>query len=250
MITPITGDYTVGKGLVFFQAQGSAVWEEIGDVDNLDVTVEVEELERRSNQYGVAMLAHSAVTQVGGTVEMTAMQMTDRNRALGMAGDRETMSQTAETAQTMTVTGVAAGGIYMLPALSVSNVSVDDGEATATSYTLGTHYELDAEAGMLKVLSLPEGSGADMVVTYDTAEISSGLQVGIGGNPNQRGALRFRGVNDIGVRVLVDLWDVQLRPSGARSYISSEYASVPLTGKIFAVPGKARGYAMGMERTL
>jgi hypothetical protein len=254
MITPIAGDYTVGKGLVFFKPNGQEHFEELGDVENFDLTVEVEELERYSNQYGTATLANNAVTQVDASIETTLYQMTARNRALAAGGDRATMAQTSQSGQTLTIAAVQAGGIYEIPALSLSNVAVTDGEATPTAYTAGTDYELDAAAGLIKVLQIPAGAGTGLEVTYDQAEIASGLQVGIGGNPNIRGALRLRGVNDIGAKVLVDLWDVQLRPSGARSYISTEYAQLSLTGRCFVSAAKASehgtAYRLGMERTL
>jgi len=250
-ISPITGNYTVGKGLIFFQPSGSSVWEELGDIDNFDLTVEVEEIERYSNQYGVAKLAHSAVIQTDVSIEMTLMQMTDRNRALSVGGDKAAMSQSALTSQSVDFTGVAAGDVFDIGALSLTNVSVeDDTTPTPVAWTLDTDYELDADAGMLKVLQIPGASSTNITVAYDTAAISSGLQVGIGGNANLRGALRLRGVNTIGVKSLIDLWDVQLRPSGSASFISSEYRQISLTGRAFAATGKASGYEYGQERTL
>jgi hypothetical protein len=249
-ISPIGGDYTVGKGLVYFKPKGQSYFEELGDVENFDLTIEVEELERRSNQYGVATLANASVIEVGASVETTLYQMTDRNRALGVAGDKGTMAQTQASGETLTISGVEAGGIYEIPALSLSNVAVDDGESSPVAYTLGTDYELDLEAGLIKVLQIPATAGSDMVVTYDQGEVASGLQVGIGANPNIRGHLRLRGVNDVGVKVLVDLWDVQLRPSGSRSYIGNDYAQVPLTGRAFVDGTQPTAYRLGMERTL
>lgn len=249
-ITPIAGDYTVGTGLVFFKPKGQAHFEELGDVENFDLTVETEEVERRSNQYGVATLANVAVTSVEASVEMTLYQMTDRNRSLGVAGAKGTMAQTSQTGVTHSITGVTAGAIYDLPALNLSNVTVTDGETSPISYTLGTDYELDAEAGLLKVLQIPATAGADLEVTYDSAAISSGLVTGIGAAPSQRGHLRLRGVNDIGVKALVDLWDVQLRPSGGRSYIGTDYMQVALTGRAFVDASQPAAYRLGQERTL
>ena len=249
-ISPISGDYTVGKGLVFFKPKGQSYFEELGDVDNFDLTIDVEEIERKSNQFGVATLANSSVIEVGATVETTLYQMTNRNRALAVASDKSTMAQTQASGETLTVTGVKAGGIYEIPALSLSNVTVDDGESSPVSYTEGTDYEIDLEAGLIKVMQIPATAGSDMVVTYDQGEISEGLKAGIGANPNIRGHLRLRGVNDIGVRVLVDIWDVQLRPSGARSYIGNDYTQVGLTGQAFADSSQPTDYRLGMERTL
>lgn len=248
-LTPISGDYAIPKGLIYWQAEGSDTMVELGDADAVEISIEVEEQERYSNQFGTRTLADSQVTQVSAELSMTLLQMTSLNRALALMGTKAWMNQSSAPAQTYTITGVQAGGIYELPHLDVTVSEVTDGAATVT-YDEGTHYEVDAEAGLLRVISIPGSADTDAVIAYDAAAIdgtSERLQVTIGANSNIRGKIVIRGTNDVGARVMVELPIVQIRPSGSRSYISeSDYGSVELTGKIIRHPS----IGLGVERTL
>ena len=196
-----------------------------------------DEVERKSNQFGVARIVHSAVIGSDVTLDMTLMQATNRNMALGVAADLTALTQ-ATGAHTYTLPAVVAGGIYEVPVLGLSAVTVTDGTLdTPVSYLLGTHYEMDIEAGLFRVIAKPAGAGADMHIACTSAAIVAGdgrIANGIAANPNIHGHIKVRGVNDIGVRVLLDLWDVQLHPSGKRQYIGKDYIQLQLTGKVFA----------------
>ena len=80
---------------------------------------------------------------------------------------------------------------------------------------------------------------------------SGGHKSGIANNPTLRGELIIRGVNAEGPKSLLRLWDVEIRPASARSFISdTEIATIELSGAAYPKAGKAAGYELGEELPL
>lgn len=80
---------------------------------------------------------------------------------------------------------------------------------------------------------------------------SGGHKSGIANNATLRGELVIRGVNAEGPKSLLRLWDVEIRPASARSFISdTEFATIELSGAAYPKAGKAAGYELGEELTL
>ena len=251
-LSPIEGDYVVGKGMLFFQKSGVTKWEEIGDIDGFSISQDLTRLERFSNQYGVRTKTDSRINQQNQTISFTLFQMTARNRALGLLSDVAYLTQSAVTGQSITFEDVEVGGIYHVGKYDLNIDSINGENTAATPYVEGTNYEVDVQAGIVKVLAIP-GGVSDMVVHYDAAAIVTGtkrLNAGIGSAPDLAGALMFRGVNSTGRQVEVMLHDVRLAPSGERQYISDEYSSIQIEGEIIADSDQATGYEIGWERDL
>lgn len=80
---------------------------------------------------------------------------------------------------------------------------------------------------------------------------SGGHKSGVASNPTLRGELVIRGVNAEGPKSLLRLWDVEIRPASARSFISdTEIATIELSGAAYPAAGKASGYEIGEELTI
>ncbi len=252
-LTPISGNYVVGKGQVFFKESGSIKWEELGDIDGFSISPEIERLERFSNQYSARTLADSRIVQQSFTLTMELFQMTRRNRSMGLLSTITDQTQTGATEPTQEISGIVTGGIYELNGLNVTAITVTDTTGSPVAYTSGTHYQLDAEAGMIRIVSKPASANSHLKVFYSKASIVAGderLKAGIGSSPNLAGAIRFRGVNDVGRAVLVQLHSVRLSPSGERQYISDEYSSITIEGKIQIDSTQATAYQLGWEQDL
>jgi hypothetical protein len=251
-LSPIEGDYVVGKGMLFFQKTGEVKWEEIGDIDGFSTSSDITKLERFSNQYPVRTKTDSRITQQNQTISFTLFQMTARNRAMGLMSDVAYLAQVGVTGQVATFEGVEVGGIYRIGKYDLSIDSIVGEDTAATPYVEGTHYESDDQSGMIKVLAIP-GGVTDMVVNYDAAAILAAtkrLNAGIGSAPDLAGALMFRGVNDTGRQVEVMLHDVRLSPSGERQYISDDYSSIQIEGEVIADSTQPSGFELGWERDL
>lgn len=229
---------TIARGEVLFQERGSSHLINLGEVDVLTIEPSVEEVKRYSKRSGLKTLIKSAVTSIEWTLNMTLVQFSDFARAASVMGDIGTMSQSAATNQTKAFADVLVGGIYEIDAYDLSNVTVTDGEATPVSYVSGTHYRLDAKAGLIELIAKPAGAGTDIEVKFDQAAIVSGdkrLQTVISANSGIEGKLIIRGTGDIGVKEYIVLPYVELRPSGARSFIGEDdFGVIELTGSLMA----------------
>lgn len=252
-LSPITGNYVVGKGLLYFKASGSIKWEELGDVDGFGLQQEVERLERFSNQYAVRTKTDSRINQQNYTLSMTLFQLTRRNRSMGLLADVTDLTQTGGTGATEVISGIVTGGIYKLANSNVTISTLTDGSGSPVSYTANTHYELDAEAGLISILSKPASADGNLKVFYTKATITAAnerLYAGIGSAPNLEGAIMFRGVNTAGRQVEVMFWKVRIAPSGERQYISDEYSSIQIEGEVLADSTQAENYDIGYEKDL
>lgn len=248
---PVNSDVVIRTCMAYFAENGSEKFSEFGIIDEFTLEWSVEEQEKKDSRTGVKMTADSRITEISGTVSLTLGMVTDLNRSLAAASNLDYVEQTSGS-QTATITGVEAGGVYRLPHVSISAVTVEDDAGTPVAYTLGTHYEIDAEAGLIRIIAIPATASENAVVDYTAAaivEADGKAMLGFASNVNRRGQLMLRGTND-GVKSYVLLHDVQLRPTGAASYQGDDYASIQLTGKIFADMSQAEGFEYGWEKTL
>lgn len=240
------GLYTVGKGVLTFfpfanenDPESISNGFRIGDCDSVSVEVEVTESERFSNEYSVKTLVLSAVDEVSATISITAAQMSELVRAASLLGKQGSFSQDAETGVTK---ALPKAGIYLLGGLGVKNLTVTKDGSPAVA---GTDYLVDAPSGQIETLA------DDMSVTYDIPEISGQFATGVASGNGIRGRLVFRGVNSQGVKSLLTLWDVSLKPSGAREFLSeSDVSTIDLEGTCAPVGGRPDGFAIGFETTL
>lgn len=213
---PLTaGDYGMERAHVLFKAEGSNVWEILGDFDAFALNMETEEVERYAKNYGVRTKVYSETTQTNITAELTAMQKRDRVLSWAGGGNLAFVTQTAGTGETVTISNVEVGGVYSLGYLDVSITAVSDGEASPVAY--GTQdYELDEAAGLIAIKSIPAGAGTDITVTFNAGEItatSKRVKVALGTNLDQRGEFLIRGVNKNKPR-LTRLWNAKITPQG------------------------------------
>ena len=247
--------YSIPKAQILFKPQGSETYELLGDSDEVTLEPTVEETERYTNEAGIRKLAKTIITQVDAEFNMTLVQLSDRNRALSLLGLLEAATQVANAAAVLNITAVETDGdIYKLDgAVDVTIVSVTDGIAAET-YIEGTHYKIDQAAGFIQFIDKPAGADADAVVTYGYPDIIVGDEravIPIASNTDIRGTLIVRGTNEVGPRLMLTLHDVQLRPSGARNYISeTDLDNIQVTGRVFTDETQPSGYELGFEQIL
>ncbi|WP_322893467.1 MULTISPECIES: hypothetical protein [unclassified Yoonia] len=239
--------YTIPKAEIFFRKSGQPAFQNLGDADAFTLEIAVEESERYANNRGTRTLVKRTVTQVDASVSMTLVQMTAFARAASMMADAEVMSQAAVQAAEFEET-FAIDGIYKTPHLKISNlVFSDDVGPLDPQPVADVDYVLDADAGIIESITL-DGM---MTVSYAAAAIDGGHKSGIANNPTLRGEFMIRGVNDEGVRSLVRVWDLEVRPASARALISeSDNGTIELSGSAYPVAGKPQGYSIGSEETL
>ena len=247
--------YSIPKAQILFKPQGVDTFELLGDTDDVTVEPTIEETERYTNEAGIRLLALTIVTQVDAEVNMTLVQLSDRNRALSLLGALENATQAAAVGKTKTITGVDTNDkIYQLDGdVDVDNVVITDGVAAVT-YVEGTDYRVDRAGGFVQFIDLPAGADADAIITYDTVEILAAderAKIGLANRTENRGTLIIRGTNEVGPRLMLTLHDVQLRPAGERSYISeTDLDTIEVIGRVFRDENQPTGLELGFEQEL
>lgn len=127
--------------------------------------------------------------------------------------------------------------------------------ATTTPYVLDVDYKVDLQGGYVQILAIPAGaSDDDLDMTYDILAIVSSDEknkIGIGSKSDNRGTLIIRSCAAVGPNVRVTLHDVQLRPTGDRSYVSeTDFDTIEIAGSIFLDQAQPAGFELGEELLL
>lgn len=248
-IDPITGDYQAGKGRAYFTKSGETRMEEIGDVDDFIVSLEVERLERLSNQYGTRKKTDSRVIQTTATLSFTAMQMTARNTAIVFGSEKTFLSQPSASSQSYVHNGVKAGDMFNLGYRDVTVVSVQ-GDGTPTgAYSTG-NYDYDSAVGALQINSIPTAAAAmtGVTIVFDVAQVTGSvgrLHIGGGSSPDLEGKITFitYDANNNPIE-MVEVHRVKLAPNGDINFISDEYRSLPIQGEIISDTTQADGFEL------
>lgn len=245
--------YSIPKATIFFKPTAALIFELLGDADTVEIATEIEETDRFTNECGLRTKVRTVVTQLDLVLSMNLAQLSPFNRGLSVLADSVEHTQAADPAHVQAITGGGALGIYQLDSAFLSSLSVTDG-ATTTAYVLDVNYKIDLLGGYIQVILVPGGADADLEVTYDIDAViaSDGIdKIGLGNNSDIRGALVIRGTGDEGPKTRLKLHDVQLRPSGARNFISeTDFDIIELQGNIFRDDTQPSGFELGEELLL
>lgn len=253
---PLSNDlYSIPKAQLLFRPQGQETFELLGDSDEVTIETAVEETERFTNEAGIRLLAITIVTQVDATVNMTLVQLSDRNRALSLLGELDAAIQTLDATVVKNISDVLTNdAIYQLDGdFDVTITSITDGAGTET-YIEGTHYRVDRAGGFVQFIDKPAGADDDAIITYSRPEVVAAderAKIGIASRTENRGTLIIRGTNEVGPRLMVTLHDVQLRADGSRNYISeTDVDSIAIVGRVFRDENQPSGFELGQEQLL
>lgn len=249
-------EYSIPKAQIFFKPDGTEYFRLLGDADDVTLDIKVSETERFTNESGIQELATTIVTKIDAELGLTLVQLNDLNRAIALLGDLtyDTQGATSGTADTIE-DAVFDSVIYALShrSIDLSTVVVTD-STLAVIYDLDIDYKIDAAGGYIQLLKKHAGSDTDVVVTYDAQAVTTDEKaalIGVGAKTSNRGELVVRGTNEVGARVELHLWDVQLRPNGKRNYVSeSDLAKVEIIGRVFRDSTQAAGQELGTERKI
>lgn len=189
IFSPLSDEfYAIPKAELLFQPRGSTKYLNLGDADSVEISINIEEQDRYANNQPTRTLVKRVVSQVDAEVSMTLAQMSPYARAASLMSTASVMIQAAATDQTLVIPSVdvEAGGIYRLPRLSVSNVDLTSATGTG-AWVSGTHYKVDAAAGLVEIVAIPAGLSGDLTISYDAAAITAGHQSGIADGTGIRG---------------------------------------------------------------
>lgn len=173
------------------------------------------------------------------TLKITGDYFSPENLMLNTMGALGTFTQTAGTKTGLTITTSAKKGrFYPLAHRNVSAVVLKSG---ATTLVEGTDYSVDAVSG--RIFIAPAGSvteGSTLTADYSYSTISASTIEG-GKAGLIEAFIRFVGDPAAGPAYEVQVFKVQLTPDGELGFISDDFGSWSLTGKVLADASRPAG---------
>jgi hypothetical protein len=218
--------YTISKGKLLFQQNGVGGYEDLGNITELKITEEVEKKEHYESRTKAAKRddVTGIRTKAGGSFILDSIHKDNLEK--WFLGDKTETTQSSATASTFNIASMEAGKWYEIDEkVNVSNLEVKDSTETAT-YTEGTDYEINYEAGL--IMAIPGGGISDNdeihITSFDVAETKI-TTINSAKYTDKRGRVLFiadplKGeINDIkGYATII--------PSGEYSVIGEDYIQI------------------------
>lgn len=226
-ITPVSNNYTVGRGEVHLAkfspgTQNPLGFRYIGNNPAFGFTVTTQELDHFGSDHGTNELDFSIPTQTTRAGSFSTDNIDRENLAMTFLGSALVVTATSATALSETFAAVISGLTYQLGMTAampwgrrnVTNVVVKVGAATKT---LGTDYTVDLKRAEIYVIPQAAGgtivSGTDtLTITYD--QVASSVDQVISGNTPFEGAVKFVADNPAGKNLDYFMPWVRITPNG------------------------------------
>lgn len=162
--------YTIGKGKLLFKPAGESGFVDLGNCPDFKVTIGSEKKEHFSSRSGISTKDAEIVTKQTATGSFKLDEPNiDRLNMFVMGSGAVATSQTAASVTDQAVTALLDKWVD-LGKINISNVVVTDVGA-ATTYVLGTDYELDLAAGLFRAITGGAITEAEaLLVDYDYAD--------------------------------------------------------------------------------
>lgn len=214
-----TNEYQAAKGRIYFQADGEAGEDYLGNTPSCTLSIATETLDHFSAEAALKTKDHSEVVGIERTIKFTCDNVSLENLARWALADIADVSQSADTDIEETINDVQQGTYIQLGASSsfptgcrdISNLVVEVG---AVAKTLTTDYLVNAALG--RVYIVPGGGiadGDDVTFTYDIGA-KTWTEAKASNNANLSGALRYIADNPVGTNRDWYFPAVELNPEG------------------------------------
>lgn len=92
LLSPNTGNYLVGKGIVSFKPEGAADFIDLGNCPSLEFTPNIEKLDHFSSREGTKAKDLSIVLTKGGSLVLTMEEWTAQNLAIMLLGSKDELA--------------------------------------------------------------------------------------------------------------------------------------------------------------
>lgn len=171
---PNIGNYRVGKGIVEFKPEGSPDWVHLGNVPELEVTPEIEELEHFSSMEGIRVKDYVIVLEKSMTIRIVMEEWTAQNLALVLLGPIDVLAPGGPTIRIFASNAVLGElrftstneigpkwnfhwyNVSFLPASAINPISDEWGQLEANGEVLvaGSSHEHAGEFGIAQLTNL------------------------------------------------------------------------------------------------
>jgi len=228
----------LGSGKVYvdrYTAAGAPSGNErfLGNCTEFSITPSVEEIEKKSSTDSARRLLRSDVTGTSLEVSITLDEFTTDNVALALFGEVGTYTQTGAAVTNEAHASVKQGSYVRLAFRGISAVNVT-GPSGSPTYVLNTDYEIDAVEGRIYIVpggGIADAANIEVDYTYETQSKST---VKGGAISSIRALIRFVSNNPNSPESSAFIWRASIKGSGAVGFLSDNYASFQVTGKLEA----------------
>lgn len=241
-LSPSTDNYTLGKGIVYFDqkdlATGNYMGErDLGNAPSFTFNVAIEKLEHYSSRGGLRAKDKEIISQITPGIAFTLDEVNKDNLALLTLGDINTVEQ-AEGDVTAESHVAHLGMRIQLSYRDISAVTITNASQTDTPLVSGTDYTISTDAkddqiGRILILenasNVSEGDNLDVAYTYGTITY---YEIRAFANSQLEGFMRFVSDNPAGTQQELEIWRVSLTPSGDTAMIGEDWSTLGFTGEI------------------
>jgi hypothetical protein len=255
-LAPNSENLYLGAGSVYFDrldAAGlSTGLRHLGNVDTFELTNSVEVKEKKNAMDGLRATYAEVPIGSSSEVNMAVTEFTKENLALALIGAEAELIQAADAAVADRPVGPVAANVKLdvwfdMGCLNPTVTAVKQGVTTLDEDA----YEVDAEAGIMRLLS--SYTGADKAVPATAVTWSGSIPAILNtagrwtvqalATASLKGRVRYiSAANQTqGPRIMVDIWICGLNPDGALGLITEDFGSFNLKGKVYADTTKPVG---------
>ncbi|MEM3426733.1 hypothetical protein [Hydrogenobacter thermophilus] len=224
--------YTLGRGKAFLKPAGQAYYEDFGNITDFTLSVKIEKLEHYYTGSGIRMKDAEIVKSMDYNVKIEVDELRRSTLEKFLLATGTSQNITAGSVVDEPVSNIKQGFWYKLAHEKIKKTPapvVTNDAATPTTFTEGTDYEIDYDAGAIYIKeggNITDGTNLKIDYSYDawTKYVLQG-----GTRYSIQGELWFKGDPPVGKAV--DLYaDVSLVPSGDLKLIGDDWLKVSFEG--------------------
>lgn len=244
-LTPNVANLRVGSGLLYINRYVGGVltqWRDVGEIDKLDVTPNVNTIEKKTNRVGSKAVVAKAVSGLSADIDIELPEWGIRNVGLAALGEDAAFAQSSGTATDLAITGtVKLGHALDTGKLKIVVTTV---KKSATVLVLGVDYSVDSDAGFIMILptatAVVDGDSITWTGTYPTMATR---KVDALSTPIIEVAMKYIPASDsIGPRGVVYIGKVSMTSGQALSLINDNYTNISLKGAVLLSGGAFYSY--------
>ncbi|MDP8268258.1 MAG: hypothetical protein P9L97_05965 [Candidatus Tenebribacter davisii] len=249
--SPNTDNYTLGKGVVYFNQLVSDEYtgeRDLGNAPAFTFNIALEKLEHYSSRGGLKAKDKEIISQITPGLSFTLDEVNKENFALLTLGTITATTQAGATITDEEIKDAHLGMRMLTSKRAISAVIIGDDATPTITYVAGpasnplANYEIsttlkDAVIGRILIHEDQSGcvakitEGQTLFVDYTSGAIAYD-KISAFANTQVEGFLRFVSDNPAGLQQELQVWRVSLTPSGDTALIGDDWSTLGFTGEI------------------
>jgi hypothetical protein len=240
--SPSTDNYTLGKGIVYFNRKDNDTGlytgeRDLGNAPAFSFNIALEKLEHFSSRGGLKAKDKEIISQITPGISFTLDEVNAENLALLTLADVETVSQTGASVTDEAHKGYKGKRIE-LAFRDISSVTITNASDSDTPLVSGQDFSVvaamkDDAIGRVYILptatNVTDGDNLEISYTYGTITYT---RVKAFAQTQVEGFLRFVSDNPAGTQQELQIWRVSLTPAGDTAMIGDDWSTLGFTGEV------------------